>query len=147
MKLGRVASPEGHCHSLTPPSWLGMSLIRLMAIIGAASSEMDRALLHALGLMRLRSGEARSILVGDLRDGHLTVKDGGAGADTTKTRASRWVLERLLCREAVSESGADTSERQGERRPHGEDPAADGARPAPHDRGDLTGPPWPPLEE
>lgn len=42
--------------------------------------------------MGLRSGEARSLLVGDLHDGRLSVKNGGSGTDTTKTRASRRVL-------------------------------------------------------
>lgn len=68
------------------------SSIQLMAIIAAASSDLDRALLGVLGLMGLRSGEARSLLVGDLHNGHLTVRNGGAGTDTTKTRASRRVL-------------------------------------------------------
>ncbi|MCT1986957.1 tyrosine-type recombinase/integrase [Dermacoccus abyssi] len=65
---------------------------QLMAVLGAASSDAERALLGVLGLMGLRSGEARSLLVGDLRDGHLSVNNGGAGTDTTKTRASRRVL-------------------------------------------------------
>lgn len=68
------------------------SSAQLMAIIDAASSDFDRALLGILGLMGLRSGEARSLLVGDLRDGQLTVRNGGSGTDTTKTRASRRVL-------------------------------------------------------
>lgn len=68
------------------------SSTQLMAILGAASTDFDRALLGILGLMGLRSGEARSLLVGDLRDGHLTVRNGGSGTDTTKTRASRRVL-------------------------------------------------------
>nr|WP_275578733.1 tyrosine-type recombinase/integrase [Yimella sp. NH-Cas1] len=63
-----------------------------MAILRAASSDLERALLGVLGLMGLRSEEARSLLVGDLREGHLSVKNGGAGTDTTKTRASRRVL-------------------------------------------------------
>lgn len=65
---------------------------RLMAVLGAAPSDADRALLGVLRLMGLSSGEARSLLVGDLRDGHLSLKNGGAGTDTTKTRASRRVL-------------------------------------------------------
>lgn len=65
---------------------------QLMLIIDAASSDFDRALLGVLGLMGLRSGEARSLLVGDLRDGHLSVRNGGSGTDTTKTRASRRLL-------------------------------------------------------
>jgi len=65
---------------------------QLMAIYDAAPNHTDRALIGVLGLMGLRSGEARSLLVGDLRDGHLSVKNGGAGTDTTKTRASRRVL-------------------------------------------------------
>ena len=39
-------------------------------------------------LIGLRSGEARYLLVGEIRDGHLSVKNGGASTDTTKTRAS-----------------------------------------------------------
>lgn len=65
---------------------------QLMAIYEAARDDFDRALIGVLGLMGLRSGEARSLLVGDLRDGHLSVKNGGAGTDTTKTRASRRLL-------------------------------------------------------
>lgn len=65
---------------------------QLGAILAAASSDLDRTLLGVMGLMGLRSGEARTLLVGDLRDGHLSVKNGGAGTDTTKTRASRRVL-------------------------------------------------------
>ncbi len=62
---------------------------QLMAVLGAASTDTDRALLGLLGLMGLRSGEARSLLVGDLRDNHLSVKNGGARTHTTKTRAPR----------------------------------------------------------
>lgn len=65
---------------------------QLMAILDAASTHLDRTLLGVLGLMGLRRGEARSLLVGDLRDGHLSVTNGGAGTDRTKTRASRRVL-------------------------------------------------------
>lgn len=63
-----------------------------MTILGAASTDLDRALLGVLGLMGLRSGEARSLLVDDLVGDQLTVRNGGAGTDTTKTRASRRVL-------------------------------------------------------
>lgn len=65
---------------------------QLMAILDAARDDFDRTLLGVMGLMGLRRGEARSLLVGDLHHGHLTVKNGGAGSDTTKTRASRRVL-------------------------------------------------------
>lgn len=64
----------------------------LTAILDAAASDLDRPLLGVLGLMGLRRGEARSLLVGDLHDGYLSVTNGGAGTDTTKTRASRRVL-------------------------------------------------------
>jgi integrase len=65
----------------------------LMAILEAASdSDLDHALLGVLGLLGLRSGEARSLKVGDLRDGRLSVRNGGAGTDTTKTRSSTRVL-------------------------------------------------------
>ncbi|WP_454140776.1 tyrosine-type recombinase/integrase [Microbacterium lacticum] len=64
----------------------------LMAVLTAAPSDFDRALLGVLGLMGLRSGEARSLLVGDLVAGQLTVKNAGSGTDTTKTRASRRTL-------------------------------------------------------
>ena len=63
-----------------------------MAIINATRDDFDRALLGTLGLMGPRSGEARSLLVGDLRAGHLSVLNGGSGTDTTKTRDSRRVL-------------------------------------------------------
>lgn len=65
---------------------------QLMAILDAARDDFDRTLLGVLGLMGLRSGEARSLRVGDLRGGHLSVLNGGAGTDTTKTRASRRLL-------------------------------------------------------
>ncbi|OYO00746.1 hypothetical protein CGZ95_08980 [Enemella evansiae] len=71
------------------PHW---SSDELMAVLGATEKAFDKALLGVLGLMGLRSGEARSLLVGDLADGQLTVKNAGAGTDTTKTRASRRVL-------------------------------------------------------
>ena len=64
----------------------------LMAVLVAAPSDFDRALLGVLGLMGLRSGEARSLLVGDLVAGQLTVKNAGSGTDSTKTRASRRTL-------------------------------------------------------
>ncbi|WP_166999396.1 hypothetical protein [Paramicrobacterium fandaimingii] len=60
-----------------------------MVIYEATLNHSDGAPTGVLGFMGLRSGEARSLLVGDLRDGHLSVKNGGAGTDTTKTRASR----------------------------------------------------------
>ena len=65
---------------------------QLRAIINATRDDFDRALLGTLGLMGPRSGEARSLLVGDLRAGHLSVLNGGSGTDTTKTRDSRRVL-------------------------------------------------------
>lgn len=64
----------------------------LMAVLAAAPTDFDRGLLGVLGLMGLRSGEARSLLVGDLVAGQLTVKNAGSGTDTTKTRASRRTL-------------------------------------------------------
>lgn len=42
--------------------------------------------------MEQHSGETRSPLVGHLRNGHPTVRNGGARTDTTKTQASRSVL-------------------------------------------------------
>lgn len=71
------------------PYW---SSEELMAVINAASTDMDRALLLVLGLMGLRSGEVRSLLIRDLAGDQLTVKNSGSGSDTTKTRASRRVL-------------------------------------------------------
>lgn len=65
---------------------------QLMAVYDAARDDFDRSLIGVLGLMGLRSGEARSLLVGDLRNGYLSVKNGGSGTDTTKTRASRRLL-------------------------------------------------------
>lgn len=64
----------------------------LMAVINAASTDADKAVLMVLGLMGLRSGEARSLRVGDLTGDQLSVKNSGSGSDTTKTRASRRVL-------------------------------------------------------
>lgn len=42
--------------------------------------------------MGVRSGEARSLLAGDLTGTELTVLNSGGGTDTTKTRASRRTL-------------------------------------------------------
>lgn len=39
-----------------------------------------------------RGGEGRSLLVGDYRNGRLSILNGGSGTDTTKTRASRRIL-------------------------------------------------------
>lgn len=88
---------EGIVVSLGHKELPAYSSEQLMAILAAASSDTDRALLGLLGLMGLRSGEARSLLVGDLRNGHLSVKNGGAGTDTTKTRAGRRVLPVPAC--------------------------------------------------
>lgn len=71
------------------PYW---SYAELAAVLDAAAKDVDRTLLGVLGLMGLRSGEVRSLLVGDLQGGQLSVKNGGAGTDTTKTRASRRTL-------------------------------------------------------
>jgi len=71
------------------PHW---SSEELMTVINAASTDMDKTLLLVLGLMGLRSGEVRSLLIRDLAGDHLTVKNSGSGSDTTKTRASRRVL-------------------------------------------------------
>lgn len=71
------------------PHW---SSAELMAVIASAASEREKALLSVLGLMGLRAGEARSLVVGDLVDGQLRVKNSGGDTDTTKTRASRRVL-------------------------------------------------------
>ncbi len=71
------------------PHW---SSTELVAVLDAAANDTGRALIGTLGLMGLRSGEARSLLVGDLTAGQLTVKNAGAGTDTTKTRASRRTL-------------------------------------------------------
>lgn len=61
-------------------------------MIGAAANDREKALLSVLGLMGLRSGEARTLLIGDLARGQLSVKNSGGETDTTKTRASRRVL-------------------------------------------------------
>ena len=68
------------------------SSAELMAVLAATPTDFDRGLLGVLGLMGLRSGEARSLLVGDLAAGQITVKNAGSGTDTTKTRASRRTL-------------------------------------------------------
>lgn len=65
---------------------------QLMAILEAARDNFDRTLLAILGLMGARGGEARSLRVGDYRNGSLSILNGGSGTDTTKTRASRRVL-------------------------------------------------------
>jgi integrase len=75
------------------PHW---SSSELMAVIGAAANDREKALLSVLGLMGLRSGEARTLLVGDLSRGQLSVKNSGGETDTTKTRASRRVLPVLM---------------------------------------------------
>lgn len=71
------------------PHW---SSEELMAVLNAAATDFDRTLLGVLGLMGLRAGEAISLTVGDLDDGQLTVRNSGAGTDTTKTRAGRRML-------------------------------------------------------
>jgi integrase len=81
-----IVVPLGHKEL---PHW---SSAELMAVIGAAASDRETVLLSVLGLLGLRSGEARSLLVGDLAGGQLTVKNSGGETDTTKTRASRRVL-------------------------------------------------------
>lgn len=68
------------------PYW---SSEELMAVIAATPKIADKALLGVMGLMGVRSGEARSLLVGHLLDGSLWVRNSGSGTDTTKTRASR----------------------------------------------------------
>lgn len=77
------------------PYW---SSEELMAVIAAAPKVADKALLGVLGLMGVRSGEARSLLVGHLIEGRLWVRNSGSGTDTTKTRAGR---RRLPVPEAV----------------------------------------------
>lgn len=71
------------------PHW---SSDELMAVIDAAPRLVDRTLLALLGLMGMRSGEARSLLVGDFTGTELSVLNSGGGTDTTKTRASRRTL-------------------------------------------------------
>lgn len=68
------------------------SYAELSAVLAAASSDLDRALLGVQGLMGLRSGEARALVVGDIRNGSLKVTNSGAGYDRTKTRASMRTL-------------------------------------------------------
>lgn len=65
------------------------SSAELMAVLAGASNATDRTMLSILGLMGLRCGEALSLLVGDVSNGVLSVKNSGSGSDTTKTRASR----------------------------------------------------------
>lgn len=71
------------------PYWSSEELIDVLT---AAPSDSDRALLGVQGLMGLRSGEAQSLKVGDLQNGTLRVRNSGADADSTKTRASTRVL-------------------------------------------------------
>lgn len=91
-KLVDADPTEGIVVSLGHRALPAYSSEQLMAVLSAAASDTDRVLLGVLGLMGLRSGEARSLRVGDLSAGHLTVKNSGAGTDTTKTRAGRRVL-------------------------------------------------------
>lgn len=88
-KLVDTDPTEGIVVSLGHRERPSYSSEELMTILAAASTDFDRALLGVLGLMGLRRGEARSLLVGDLRGGHLSVTNSGAGTDTTKTRAGR----------------------------------------------------------
>lgn len=71
------------------PHW---SSAELMAVIDASANEREKTLLSVLGLMGVRSGEARSLLVGDFSDGRLSVTTSGVESDSTKTRAGRRVL-------------------------------------------------------
>lgn len=81
-----IVVPLGHKEL---PYW---SSEELMAVVAAAHRDLEKALLMVLGLMGLRSGEAASLRVRDLTGDQLSVKNSGAGSDTTKTRASRRVL-------------------------------------------------------
>ncbi|HXH36240.1 MAG TPA: site-specific integrase [Plantibacter sp.] len=83
---------EGIIVSLGHQESAHWSSAELMAVIAAAASEREKALLSVLGLMGLRAGEARSLVVGDLDGGQLRVKNSGGDTDATKTRASRRVL-------------------------------------------------------
>lgn len=71
------------------PHW---SSVELLAVIRSAANDREKVLLSLLGLMGLRSGEARTLLVEDLARGQLSVKNSGGETDTTKTRASRRLL-------------------------------------------------------
>lgn len=81
-----IVVPLGHREM---PHW---SSEELMAVLRAAPSDLDRALLGVLGLMGPRRGEARVLRVGDYARGRLSITNSGAGSDTTKTRAGRRVL-------------------------------------------------------
>lgn len=81
-----IVVPLGHTER---PHW---SSTELMAVLEAAATDFDKALLGVLSLMGLRCGEARTLTVGDLVGDQLSVKNGGAGTDTTKTRAGRRTL-------------------------------------------------------
>lgn len=91
-KLVDIDPTEGIVVSLGHREQPSYSSDQLMAILDASPNHFERTLLGVLGLMGLRRGEARSLLVGDLRDGHLTVRNSGSGTDTTKTRAGKRVL-------------------------------------------------------
>ncbi|GAA3662847.1 tyrosine-type recombinase/integrase [Microbacterium marinilacus] len=71
------------------PHW---SHAELIAVLSVAPTSFDRALLGVQGLMGLRLGEARSLTVGSIVGDTLKVRNSGAGADTTKTRASMRTL-------------------------------------------------------
>ncbi len=81
-----IVVPLGHKEL---PHW---SSEELMTVAAAARDDFDRALLLLLGLVGVRFGEARSLRIADLRDGHISVINSGGGSDQTKTRASRRTL-------------------------------------------------------
>lgn len=83
---------EGIIVTLGQPRIEHLSAEQLMAVGGAAPTRADRLLILVMGLMGLRSGEARALKVGDLADGRLRVRDSGGGTGGTKTKAGRRAL-------------------------------------------------------
>lgn len=81
-----IVVPLGHKEL---PHW---SSAELITVIRSAANDREKVLLSLLGLMGLRSGEARTLRVEDLARGQLSVTNSGGGTDTTKTRASRRLL-------------------------------------------------------
>lgn len=59
----------------------------LRDVIASASSEFDATVFRVMGYMGVREGEVRSLKVGDLVAGQLTVRDSGGGSGRTKTYA------------------------------------------------------------
>lgn len=98
---------EGIIVSLGHWELFSYSSNQLMAIYEAASSDVYYTLIGVFGLKALRSSEARSLIVGDLRDGQTEF-----GLDVLKP-----VEEERVDRFAVPQPGAESGHRSGEQGP------------------------------